>query len=199
MDAGELGKTYQDGETIIREGEAGDRMYVIQSGRVAVMRRIDGHDVCIAELGKEDVIGEMALFERDSRSATVRALGQVRVLAVDKKVFLRRVHEDPSLAYRILQQMSQRIRLADSELARLRCQVEGDRASTPSPASRRFLLLRKRVDVVRYFLAGLRKPFAGGGSTSAASKAAQERRGKDRRQRDRRQAQRRKGERRSAR
>jgi CRP-like cAMP-binding protein len=61
----------------------------------------------------------MALFERMPRSATVRALGEVRVLTIDKKTFLRQVHEDPSLAFRILQKMSYRIRELDTELFRL--------------------------------------------------------------------------------
>ncbi|MCP5116936.1 MAG: hypothetical protein GY953_39425 [bacterium] len=47
---------------------------------------------------------------REVRSATVRALGDVRVLRVDKKNFLRGIHEDPSLAFRIVQTMSKRIR-----------------------------------------------------------------------------------------
>jgi CRP-like cAMP-binding protein len=50
----------------------------------------------------------------------VRALGDVRVLTIDKKTFLRRVHEDPSLAFRILQKMSYRIRELDTELVRLK-------------------------------------------------------------------------------
>lgn len=59
----------------------------------------------------------MALFDREVRSATVRAVGEVRVLSVDKRTFLRRVHEDPSLAFRILQKMSQRVRELSAELA----------------------------------------------------------------------------------
>ena len=66
------------------------------------------------------MIGEMAIFDRDVRSATVRAIGEVRMLTVDKKNFLKRVHEDPSLAIRIGQTMSKRIRELSLELARLK-------------------------------------------------------------------------------
>ena len=62
----------------------------------------------------------MAIFEREARMATVRALGPARILSVDKKNFLRRVHEDPSLAYRIVQTMSRRIRELSGEVARLK-------------------------------------------------------------------------------
>ena len=51
--------------------------------------------------------------------ATVQALSQTRVLTVDKKTILRRIHEDPSLAYRILETMSRRVRELETELVRL--------------------------------------------------------------------------------
>lgn len=120
MEIGALGKTYHDGEVIVREGEMGDRMFVIQAGRVAVSRRGNGEEIRIAVLEAGDMFGEMALFDRELRSATVRALGEARVLTIDKKGFLRRVHEDPSLAFRILQRMSQRIRDLNAELTRLK-------------------------------------------------------------------------------
>jgi CRP-like cAMP-binding protein len=48
----------------------------------------------------------MAIFDRDVRSATARGIGEVRVLNVDKKNLMRRVHEDPSLAFRLVETMS---------------------------------------------------------------------------------------------
>ncbi len=71
-------------------------------------------------LGEGDFFGEMALFEREARSATVRALGEVRVLTVDKRTLLRRINEDPSLAFRIVQKMSGRIRELNTEVVRLK-------------------------------------------------------------------------------
>jgi CRP/FNR family cyclic AMP-dependent transcriptional regulator len=119
MVTGGLGKVYRDGEEIVRQGEVGDCMYVIQMGQAEAIQGEEGKEVRLAVLGEGDIFGEMALFERMPRSATVRALGDVRVLTIDKKTFLRRVHEDPSLAFRILQKMSYRIRELDTELVRL--------------------------------------------------------------------------------
>ena len=119
MVTGGLGKVYGDGEEIVRQGETGDCMYVIQTGQAEAIQGKEGKEVRLAVLGVGDVFGEMALFERMPRSATVRALGDVRVLTIDKKTFLRQVHEDPSLAFRILQKMSYRIRELDTELFRL--------------------------------------------------------------------------------
>ena len=119
MVTGSLGKVYVDGEEIVRQGETGDCMYVIQTGQAEAIQGKEGKEVRLAVLSEGDVFGEMALFERMPRSATVRALGEVRVLTIDKKTFLRQVHEDPSLAFRILQKMSYRIRELDTELFRL--------------------------------------------------------------------------------
>ena len=129
MKIGELGRTYHDGEVIIRQGEPGDRMYVIQAGNVAVTRQTDGREIHIANLKAGDIFGEMALFEKEARSSTVRALGETRVISIDRKGFLRRVNEDPSLAYRILQQMSGRIRKMNTDFSKLKREVLAERRS----------------------------------------------------------------------
>jgi flavin-dependent dehydrogenase len=111
MERTDLGKTYNDGDIIVRQGEKGNCMYVIQSGDVEVMQT--GHDdkeTRLTVLSKGDVFGEMAIFQEEVRSATVRALGKVRVIVVDKRIFLKRVHEDPSFAFTLLQKMTLRIK-----------------------------------------------------------------------------------------
>lgn len=117
---GALGKEYADQEIICRQGEPGDCMYVIQSGDVLVIREEDGIEVVVGELGTGDVVGEMAIFDKQPRSATVRSKGRSRIMTLDKRAFLRRVHEDPSLAYKIMQKMSGTIRRLDEELEQLK-------------------------------------------------------------------------------
>lgn len=118
MQQNELGATYVDGEEIVREGEVGRCMYVIQSGRVEVVRGDDGAVQQLAVLGEGDFFGEMALFGEDERSATVRALGEARVLKVDKRTLLRRIQEDPLLALNLLEALSSRVRRLNDEVAR---------------------------------------------------------------------------------
>lgn len=120
VSTGSLGRTYEDGEIIISQGEQGDCMYVVQEGQVEVFVQRNGREIPLAVRGKGDFVGEMALFEREVRSASVRALGQVRVLTIDKKNFLHRIHEDPSLAFRIVQTMSRRIRELSADVAKLK-------------------------------------------------------------------------------
>jgi len=120
MDNTGLGRIFKDGELIIRKGEHGDCMYVIQSGTVEVIiHRLEGKEVRIAELGEGDFFGEMAIFEKEVRSASVKAKGDVTVITVDKKTLLRRIQQDPSLAFRLLEKMSSRIRQLDVKYTRI--------------------------------------------------------------------------------
>lgn len=114
---GALGKLYQDGETIIQQGNMGNSMYVVQSGRVEVVQSSDHGEQHLAFLEAGDFFGEMAVFEKEVRSATVRSAGEARVLKIDKKTLLRRIREDPLLAVNLLQTMSHRIRDLNTELA----------------------------------------------------------------------------------
>lgn len=120
MTKGALGKKYEDGEMIVKQGEKGDTMFVVQQGRVEVLVDGQGGAVVLSVLEAGEVFGEMALFTRKPRSATVRAKGEARVLTVDKRGFFKRVQEDPSLAFRILQKMSERIQQLDDEVVGLR-------------------------------------------------------------------------------
>jgi CRP/FNR family transcriptional regulator, cyclic AMP receptor protein len=124
MSQSELGRVFHDGEVVIRQGEPGECMYVVLEGHADVVREHDGSETHLATLGPGDFIGEMSLFERETRSATVRARGEVRMLTVDRRTLLGRIHEDPSLAMKVLERMSKRVRELNIEVARL---------SVPSP------------------------------------------------------------------
>ena len=132
MSNAERGKVYEDGAVIIRQGEAGCCLYVVQEGTLEIVSERDGVATRLGFAGPGELIGEMAVFERQVRSATVRAHGRARVMTIDKKNFLRRINEDPSLAFRIVQTMSRRIRELNSELAALKRTTgpAADRAAT---------------------------------------------------------------------
>jgi len=115
----ELGKVYADGEVIVAEGDVGDCMYVIQTGQVEAVRGPRDKEVRVAVLGSGDFFGEMALFDKEVRAATVRALGEARVLTIDKRALLRRISDDPLLALNLLKTMSQRIRSLNERVSTL--------------------------------------------------------------------------------
>ena len=118
-----LGKLYEDGGIVVRQGEMGDCMFAIQEGQLGVFREHEGRpEVRVAVLNKGDIFGEMAIFEQEIRSATVRAIGEARVLTVDKRTFLRRIQEDPTLAFNLVRMMSQRVRVLTAEIGERRTQ-----------------------------------------------------------------------------
>ena len=125
MSTGTLGRVYEDGEILMRQGDVGDVMFVIQEGEVEVVHERDGRETPLAVIGEGGLVGEMAIFLREPRTATVRAKGRVRALTVDKKNFLRRVNEDPSIAFRIVETLSRRVRELSAEVARLRSAHDG--------------------------------------------------------------------------
>jgi len=117
MVKGTLGKIYKDGEAIIKQGLPGECFYVVQSGRLKVVQSSEHGEQLLAYLKPGDSFGEMAIFEKEVRSATIRAIGEARVLKVDKKTLFRRIQEDPLLAVGLLKKMSQRIRDLSEQLS----------------------------------------------------------------------------------
>lgn len=109
-------RVYRPGDTIIRQGQTDDCMYFIEAGSVEILQERNGSEVQFATVGAGDVVGEMAILESGVRSATVRALTETRVLVLDKASFLRRVHEEPSLAYRLMKAISKRIRDLNAQI-----------------------------------------------------------------------------------
>jgi CRP-like cAMP-binding protein len=117
MVKGALGKIYADGEAIVEQGREGKCFYVVQSGRVEVVQASEHGERRLTFLETGDSFGEMAIFEKEVRSATIRAVGEARVLRVDQKTLYRRIQEDPLLAVGLLKSMSHRIRDLSAQLA----------------------------------------------------------------------------------
>ncbi len=78
---------FESKEIIFNEGDVGDYLYIIVDGKVEVFNTFDGKERRIAELGKGEYFGEMALLNQRSRLATVRCLSPVNVLALKKSDF----------------------------------------------------------------------------------------------------------------
>jgi CRP-like cAMP-binding protein len=115
--SGELGKVFADGEVIVAEGDVGDCMFVIQSGQVEAVRGTGDDEKRLAVLEGGEFFGEMALFDKEVRSVTVRALGEARVLTIDKRALLKRISENPLLAMNLLETMSRRIRTLNDRVS----------------------------------------------------------------------------------
>ena len=123
MSSAALGRFYEDGEIVVRQGDVGDCMFVVQDGEVEILVQESGSEVVLRSAGRNEVLGEMAIFEHQPRSATIRAKGKARILTLDKRNFLRRINEDPSLAFRMIETMSHRVRDLSHEVVELQARL----------------------------------------------------------------------------
>jgi NADH:ubiquinone reductase (H+-translocating) len=78
---------YEPGQCVFEQGDLGDRVYIIGSGKAQVVRCEDGQEIPLAVLGAGEYFGEMALLHRAPRSATVRCVEAMDVLAIEKGDF----------------------------------------------------------------------------------------------------------------
>lgn len=112
-----LGRLYREGETIYKQGDAGDVMYIVQMGEVEIIQRKGNNEFCLAVLHEGDFFGEMALFGYPTRRATARAAGDgASVISLERKAFLKRLHFDASLAFNMLKSMADRIQHLEKDL-----------------------------------------------------------------------------------
>ena len=92
--------TFAPGSPVFRQGEPGDRFYVVTGGRAEVfVEQPDGRELLVDQLGAGQYFGEMALLGRRPRRATVRAAadGPLEAIALDAVMFGRLVAESPGL------------------------------------------------------------------------------------------------------
>ncbi len=118
-----LGKAYAVGQYVVRQGDTGECMYVVQMGQLEVLKEGRDGEVRIGLLDVGDYFGEMSMFGGETRSASVRALENSRVRTITKDSFMRCAKEEPALALSLVKTMSQRIRLLTEEVVRLKAKA----------------------------------------------------------------------------
>lgn len=100
------------GQALFREGEHGDLMYVLMSGTAEVS--VHGRAVETAEPGA--IFGEMAMIDDLSRSATVIAKSDCKLLAIQRNRFNFLIQQTPNFALYVMKIMADRLRVTDSYL-----------------------------------------------------------------------------------
>jgi small-conductance mechanosensitive channel len=106
---------YFTGETVIRQGDTGDSIYVIDEGRVEVLAEVAGDgERRIAEMESPAFFGEMSMMMDEPRSATVRALVPTRFLVIDRESFRDTLQGNPGIAARLSETLAHRNRELDA-------------------------------------------------------------------------------------
>ncbi|MCK4540828.1 MAG: Crp/Fnr family transcriptional regulator [Spirochaetales bacterium] len=101
--------TFEKGQIIFCEYEPGDNFYLIQSGRVQIVKIMDDIEKIIDILQPGEIFGEMAILEEAPRSATAIALDSVRALAFNRENFEVLMQGNPQIALKLLKLFTKRI------------------------------------------------------------------------------------------
>ena len=110
------GQTTNAGKAIFHEGESGDRMFIIQSGRVRISKMIDDREHELATLEKGDFFGEMAIVSRINRTATATAVNATQLLAFDRQGFTGMIEKNAKIALNVIDKLCRRLENANSQI-----------------------------------------------------------------------------------
>ena len=102
---------------IFEDGSLGDYMYLIQEGQVKITKMSeDGREKILEMLGPGDFFGEMALLDREPRSASVKTTTACVLLALSRMDFLGLLKQDHELTLELLRELARRIRETDEQI-----------------------------------------------------------------------------------
>lgn len=110
------GRTFAAGEVIFREDEPGSDAFLLQEGRVRLLKRIRNVDRSLIVLKPGDLFGESALLDAATRSSTAVALTDGVALALDSRTFRSLLTNYPPIAVRVMEQLVRRVRDAEDQI-----------------------------------------------------------------------------------
>ena len=109
-------KTLGAEETLFREGDEGDQMYLIKSGKIRIVKEMSkGEEKTLAVLEAGAFFGEMAVLDKRPRSASAIAETDTELIIVNRDVFLRKINENPFIKY-VISTLTERLRKTDDML-----------------------------------------------------------------------------------
>ena len=110
------GKKYPAGHVLFEEGEKGDETYIILSGSIRIIKRMQQGDRTLAIIHADECVGEMATFLNEPRSATGVVEEDVKLLVVNNDTFEAMVKANSGIAFRIIKKLAERIKNTNKQL-----------------------------------------------------------------------------------
>lgn len=114
-----FGEQYREGTVIFREGDHGEEMFIIHEGEVEITKKARNAEHVLAVLKTGDFFGEMALFTKAARSATVTAKRDSNILKIGKTSFDFMIKNNIPFAIEMIRKLCERLLLADVQLSEL--------------------------------------------------------------------------------
>jgi CRP-like cAMP-binding protein len=111
---------FPPGQIVFAEGEPGDRLYIIVSGKVKIGRRSpDGHENLLTIMGPSDMFGELSIFDPGPRTSSVTTITDVRAVSMDRATLRAWIADRPEIAVQLLRVLARRLRRTNNDLADL--------------------------------------------------------------------------------
>jgi len=114
-----FGKKISANTVLFHEGDQGEDMYIIQSGKVKISKRIRGVEKTLATLEKGEFFGEMAILNDKPRSATAETIEDCEMLSIDRKTFDTLIRGNAEIAVRFIKRLADRLRETNEQMEAL--------------------------------------------------------------------------------
>lgn len=112
--------TFPRGTTIFDEGEPGDRLYIIVSGKVKLARHApDGRENLLSVMGPSDMFGELSIFDPGPRTSSAVCVTEVTAATMDSTMLKQWIDEHPEISQQLLRVLARRLRRTNASLADL--------------------------------------------------------------------------------
>ncbi len=113
---GRYGRRFAAGETLFREGDTADEAFLLQEGRVRLLKRVRMVERSLIVLKPGDLFGESALIDAAARNSTAVALTDGAAIVLDRTTFRPLLQHYPSISIRLLEQLTRRVRDAEDQI-----------------------------------------------------------------------------------
>jgi CRP-like cAMP-binding protein len=111
---------YDSGQVIFNAGDVGDSAYVIIDGTVEISVPTPTGPIVINNMGKNDLLGEIAIVGDVPRTATAKALSKLETLKISKELFMKIIRENPDAAIELVKILASRLASTTTQLTRTR-------------------------------------------------------------------------------
>jgi len=111
-------KKLAQGEILFKEGDLSQSMYIVKTGRLTVFQG-EGREIVLAEVGPDEVVGEMAYFDRKPRSASVKAKVSSEVLELPYKALESQFDALPNWIQALVKAINEHLRRANARIQEL--------------------------------------------------------------------------------
>ena len=108
--------TYEPGQVFFQEGDPGDAAFIIIDGEAEVLIATPNGPVKVASLGRNSIVGEIAVLCDVPRTATVQAKGKTVTLKINRETFFRLITEFPQMSVEIMRELGRRIEKTNEQL-----------------------------------------------------------------------------------